>query len=61
VTGWFVAVILVIARLPEPVDVIVVVLPAENAPDWEILPPEVTVIEPVAVTLPLNVMLVVAS
>ena len=60
VTGWF-AVILVIARLPEPVEVIVVVVPAENAPDAETLPPEVTVIEPVAVTLPLKVTLVVAS
>jgi len=61
VTGWFVAVILVIARLPEPVDVTVVVPPAENAPDWDTLPPEVTVIEPVAVTLPLKVTLAVAS
>ena len=52
---------LVMLRSPEPVEVIVVVLPAESVPFWNTLPPDATVMAPVVVTLPLKVTLVVAS
>ena len=49
------------AILPEPVVTIDVVPPATMFAFCVIVPPDVTVIVPVAVTKPLNVMLVVAS